>query len=661
MKGLFPAAGGNPSSSYFSRFLIHRKERSPENVTSGRNGVPHRARKLSLALGALGIVYGDIGTSPLYTIKECFHGTHAIAPNPANIMGVLSLILWSLTMVVSIKYITFMMRADNRGEGGIFALLALVPMSEKLISRGARAVVVMAALTGAALLYGDGFITPSITVLSAIEGLEVATDAAKNLIVPLACGILLGLFLVQSRGTAKIGRIFGPVMLVWFATIATLGLLCIVRNPVVLDAVSPVYAYRFFAEHHVHGLVVLGSVVLSITGGEALYADMGHFGRVPIRLSWFAMVFPSLLLNYFGQGAALLEQPSLAFNPFYGLVPRVLLLPMVALATMASIIASQAMISGAFSLTRQAVQLGYIPRVTIVHTSAETEGQIYIPEVNRLMTVVCIGLVLVFRASSGLAGAYGVAVTANMAITSVVYFFVATRAWGWSTAKTAPLVGLFLVFDITYFGSNLLKFFDGGWFPLAVALVIVIVMASWKDGRAELYKHIVKSSPTLDMFLEDVSRHNVHRVAGTAVFMASTSSLTPPSLMHHFKHNKVLHEEVILLTVEVTHTPQVPATERIRVEELGEGFHLIVARFGFMETPNVPQIMDSAYGARLVPEVLPVSYYLGRETLIPSGPSRMMPWRKRLFAFLSRNSQSATNYFGLPPGQVVELGVQIEF
>lgn len=621
---------------------------------------PSKRAALGLAVGALGVVYGDIGTSPLYTIKECFHGTHAIEPNPANIMGVLSLILWSLTIVVSIKYITFMMRADNRGEGGIFALLALVPVSEKLMSKHARAVVVMAALSGAALLYGDGFITPSITVLSAIEGLEVATDAAKNLIVPLTCFILLGLFLVQSRGTAKIGRVFGPVMLAWFATIASLGVACIIRNPQVLAAVNPLYAYRFFAEHHVHGLVVLGSVVLCITGGEALYADMGHFGRGPIRVSWFMLVFPSLLLNYFGQGAALLGQPDLSFNPFYGIVPRILLLPMVALSTVASVIASQAMISGAFSLTRQAVQLGYIPRVTIVHTSAQTEGQIYIPEVNRVMMVVCIGLVLVFRASSGLAGAYGVAVTANMAITSVVYFFVATRTWGWSAKKTVPLVGLFLVFDVTYFGSNLLKFFDGGWFPLAVAVMIVVVMAAWKDGRAELYKHIVKSSVTLDMFLDDVARHNVHRVAGTAVFMASTSSFTPPSLLHHFKHNKVLHEEVMLLTIAVTDAPQVPGEERIRIEPLGQGFHRIVARYGFMETPNVPRIMNRTYGTGLVPQIEPVSYYLGRETLIPTGPSPMMPWRKRLFAFLSRNSQSATNYFGLPPGQVVELGVQIQ-
>lgn len=616
--------------------------------------------KLGLALGALGVVYGDIGTSPLYTIQECFHGTHAIDPSPANILGVLSLVLWSLTIVVSFKYIIFMMRADNRGEGGIFALLALVPISEK-ISKKARAGVVFAALLGAALLYGDGFITPSITVLSAMEGLEVATDAARSAIVPITCVILFGLFFVQRRGTAKIGVIFGPVMLVWFATLAILGLVHIVANPQILEAISPFYAYEFFARNHLHGLVVLGSVVLCITGGEALYADMGHFGRGPIRLSWFSLVFPALILNYFGQGALLLGRPELTFNPFYGLVPRPLLLPMVALSTMASIIASQAMISGAFSLTRQAVQMGYIPRVTIIHTSASTEGQIYVPEVNWMMMIVCIGLVLVFRASSGLAGAYGVAVTANMAITSVVYFFVATRNWGWSCRKTLPLVGLFLVFDITYFGSNLLKFFDGGWFPLAVAAFLVILMTSWKDGRAELYRHIVSSSVPLDTFLEEVGSHNVHRVQGTAVFLASSSIYTPPSLLHHFKHNQVLHEEVMLLTIIPADVPQVPQNEKIKVLELGQGFYRVLVSSGFMETPNVPQLMDASFQQGLVPRFLPISYYLGRETLILTGKSRMMRWRKHLFAFLSRNSQSATNYFGLPPGQVVELGVQIEF
>jgi KUP system potassium uptake protein len=615
---------------------------------------------LSLALGALGVVYGDIGTSPLYTIKECFHGIHAVVPNEGNILGVLSLIAWSLTIVVSIKYIIFMMRADNRGEGGIFALLALVPSAAKLKSPHARGVVVFAALLGASLLYGDGFITPAISVLSAVEGLEVATSAAQSFIVPLTCTILFLLFLVQRQGTAGIGNVFGPIMIVWFAALSALGLMHILQNPHILVALNPVYAFKFFAEHHVHGLVVLGSVVLCITGGEALYADMGHFGRNPIRLSWFTLVFPALILNYFGQGALLLDRPDLAVNPFYGLVPRPLLYPMVGLSTIATVIASQAMISGAFSLTRQAVQLGYCPRVTIIHTSETTEGQIYIPEVNWMMMIICIGLVIVFKESSGLAGAYGVAVTANMGITSVVYFFVATKTWGWSLRKTVPLVGLFLVFDTMYFGSNLLKFFDGGWFPLAVAALIVLVMTTWKDGRAELYRRLFDALIPTEMFLDDVATHNVYRVPGTAVFMASSSQFIPPSLLHHFKHNQVLHERVLLLTIQVTDFPTVPDGERVKFEEIGQGFHRVQAFYGFMETPNVPQIMQKALEAGVIPSLYPISYYLGRETLITTGKSKSMRWRRSLFAFLSRNSRSAIDYFGIPPGRVVELGVQIE-
>ncbi len=614
---------------------------------------------LGLALGALGVVYGDIGTSPLYAVKECFHGTHAIEASPANIMGVLSLVVWSLTIVVSIKYITFIMRADNRGEGGIFALLALVPGVDKMSQR-MRNLMVLAALAGAALLYGDGFITPSISVLSAVEGLEVATDAARDLVVPITCLVLFTLFFFQKRGTARIGRVFGPVMLVWFTAIAALGVRHILMNPQILEAVNPIYAYRFFAANHIHGLVVLGSVVLCITGGEALYADMGHFGKGPIRISWFGLVFPALLLNYFGQGALLLTNPAALPNPFYGLVPRPLLYPMVGLATIATVIASQAMISGAFSLTRQAVQLGYFPRVTIVHTSETTEGQIYIPEINWLMMIVCIALVLAFQGSSGLAGAYGVAVTANMGLTSVVYFFVATETWNWPVRKTLPLVGLFLIFDLAYFGSNLLKFFDGGWFPMVVATVIVVIMTSWKDGRAALSRKFLQTSLPLELFLKSVAEENVHRVSGTAIFMASSSKFTPPSLLHHFKHNQVLHKEVILLTIMLQEVPAVPDRDRIAIELLGNRFYRLIARYGFMETPNVPQVLEMAFRSGLIPCIEPISYYLGRETLLPTGEAKMMRWRKSLFGFLSRNSQSATNYFGLPPGQVVELGVQVE-
>lgn len=623
---------------------------------------PSKRLDYGLALGALGVVYGDIGTSPLYSIKECFHGVHAIPPTPENILGVLSLVVWSLTIVVTIKYLTFIMKADNRGEGGIFALLALVPGSNRIISPRLKSGIVFGAIVGASLLYGDGFITPSISVLSAIEGLNVATDAAERFVVPLTCAILFGLFLVQRRGTAGIGKIFGPVMLIWFAALAMLGLRHIIMTPQVLVSINPYYGFEFFAANRFHGLVVLASVVLCITGGEALYADMGHFGQKPIRISWFTLVFPALLLNYLGQGALLLSFPEHTVNPFYGLVPRAFLYPMVLLSTLATVIASQAMISGAFSLTRQAVQMGYCPRVTIVHTSAETEGQIYIPEVNRMMMIICIGLVLVFKESGRLAGAYGVAVTANMAITSMVYYYVATRTWGWSLKKTLPLVLLFLFFDLTYFGSNLLKFFDGGWFTMAIAAVLVIIMTSWKDGRAELYRRIIDSSLPMPMFLQDVSERKLHRVAGTAVFMASTSQLTPPSLLHHVKHNKVLHEKVILLTITSSDVPTVKDENRIQVEYMGEGFYRLIANFGFMETPNVPQLVEEAYASGLIPNCPPISYYLGRETLILMDDStRMLRWRKLLFAFLSRNSRSATGYFGLPPGQVVEVGVQMPF
>ncbi len=613
-----------------------------------------------LTIGALGVVYGDIGTSPLYTIKECFHGTHAITASPANILGVLSLIAWSLTIVVTIKYLMVVMQADNRGEGGIFALLALITSSEERLSARMRPIVVFAALLGASLLYGDGFITPSISVLSAIEGLEVATHAADTLILPLTCIVLLVLFLFQHHGTAGIGKIFGPIMMIWFVTLAVLGGLAIVRNPHVLAAVNPIYAWRFFAENHIHGLVVLGSVVLCITGGEALYADMGHFGRNPIRFSWFSLVFPALLLNYLGQGALLLNHPELVANPFYGLSPRIILYPMVLLSTLATIIASQAMISGAFSLTRQAVQMGYCPRVTIIHTSADTEGQIYIPEINWLMMVVCIGLVLTFRASSGLASAYGIAVTANMAITSLLYYYVATRTWQWPLHKAAPLVVLFLVFDITYFGSNLLKIFDGGWFPIVVAIIIVILMTAWKDGRAVLYQKMRSAMLSIDTFVADAARHGVHRVKGTAVFMASSSNFTPPSLLHHYKHNKVLHEEVIFLTIQPEDIPAVSETDRLTFESMEHGFYRIIAHYGFMETPNVPKIVDRAFHAKKIPHVPPISYYLGRETLLLTGKSKMSRWRLHIFAFLSRNSQSAVNYFSIPPGRVVELGSQIE-
>ncbi|MFP5213299.1 MAG: potassium transporter Kup, partial [Acidobacteriota bacterium] len=574
---------------------------------------------LLLALGSLGIVYGDIGTSPLYAIRECFHGTHAVALTEGNILGVLSLVFWSMIIVICIKYVVFVMRADNQGMGGIFALLALIPSAGQRISPALYTAVGFTAMLGASLLYGDAVITPAISVLSAVEGLEVATEAARPLVLPITCAILILLFLVQKRGTGDIGNVFGPIMIVWFAVIAVFGALAIVDRPDILRSVNPMHAYDFFSANRLHGLLVLGSVVLCITGGEALYADMGHFGRNPIRLSWLTVAFPSLLLNYFGQGALLLIDPSFAFNPFYGLVPRALLYPMVFLSTLATIIASQAMISGIFSITQQAIQLGFLPRMQIVHTSRETQGQIYIPEVNYMMMVACICLVLVFKKSSGLAGAYGIAVTADMGFTSLLYFFVVVARWNWSLWKAVPLVTLFLAFDLSYFSANLLKILDGGWVTLTIAAVVAVGMKTWKDGRSELAKKMLSTRFPVDLFLEDVARNNPHRVRGTAVFMSVSPVGIPSSLLHNLKHNQVLHEKVVLLSIRWTDVPSVPDSEKVKIEDLGQGFYRVVAFYGFVEKPDVPQIMHLASAQGLDTDPATTTYYLSRESLLLGG------------------------------------------
>ena len=614
--------------------------------------------KLALALGALGVVYGDIGTSPLYAVKECFHGLHAIAPVELNILGVLSLVFWSLTMVVTVKYVIFILRADNKGEGGIYSLLALIPTDKQ--SPRLYAAIVFAGILGAALLYGDGIITPAISVLSAMEGLEVATRSAVPFILPLTCLVLFVLFSVQRRGTADIGKVFGPIMIVWFATIGALGILAIMENPHILTAVNPVYAIKFFIVNKVHGMVVLGSVVLCITGGEALYADLGHFGADAIRISWLAVACPSLLLNYFGQGAILLGHPKLVFNPFYGLVPHSLLYPMVLLSTMATVIASQAMITGVFSLTQQAVQMGFFPRVHVVHTSAHAQGQIFIEKINLALMVACIGLVLVFRESSRLAGAYGIAVTATMGITSILYFFVATRVWRWPLWKALPVVAIFLAFDFTYFGANLLKILDGGWFTLAIALAITIAMVTWRDGRAELSHKMVSAGLPMEIFMKDIESHNPVRVQGTAVFMTVSPSGVPSALLHHLRHNHVLHEKVIVLSIRTTDVPAVAAAKRVELQDLGQGFHRVLAFYGFMETPNVPDIMERVSCMGLHTELFETTFFLGRETLLTTGSSKMSHWRKSLFTFMARNAQTPMAYFGLPPNRVVEMGVQVE-
>jgi KUP system potassium uptake protein len=561
-----------------------------------------------------------------------------------------------MMIIVTLKYVTVIMRADNKGEGGILALLALVVPKQGADTRS-RAILVTMGLFGAALLYGDGVITPAISVLSAIEGLEVATSAAKPVVLPLTIAIILALFIVQRWGTAGIGRVFGPTTLTWFAIISTLGARQILVSPDVLLAIDPRHAIHFFAANGGHGFLVLGSVFLVVTGGEALYADMGHFGRRPIRFGWYAVVFPALLLNYFGQGARLLHDPAATSNPFYSLVPSWALYPVVAIATAATVVASQALISGAFSLTQQAVQLGFFPRVTIVHTSKSTEGQIYIPEINTALMLACMGCVLLFKSSTALAAAYGIAVTGTMSITTVVYFVVVTRTWGWSPLKAGALAGLFLVFDLAFFGANAMKFVDGGWFPITIGLAIFAVMTTWKRGRRELGEKFRATMLPLEVFLEDPALSTALRVRGTAVFMASSAVGTPPALLHHFKHSQSLHEQIVLLTVENVAVPEVADDARSTIVDKGHGVVHVTLRYGFMEHPDVPLALKAT---NLALDPARTSYYLGRETLLTDGPSKMAGWRKWLFVFISRNARPATSYFALPANRVVELGQQID-
>lgn len=618
---------------------------------------------LPLMLGALGVVYGDIGTSPLYALRECFVGPAALPVTPENVLGILSLIFWSLTMVVSVKYLTFVMRADNDGEGGILALLALVsPKRSEGSAR--RAGLVLVGLFGAALLYGDGVITPAISVLSAVEGLRVATDRFEPAVVPLAVFILLGLFAVQKRGTAGIGAVFGPAMLIWFLTIATLGGIGIANQPAqhlsVLNALNPIHAVRFFLVNDGHGFLVLGAVVLCITGAEALYADMGHFGRAPIRLAWYAVALPALLLNYFGQGALLLTQGNAVTNPFFQLAPAWALYPLVILSTAATIIASQALISGAFSLTQQAVQLGYAPRFKIVHTSGTAAGQIYVPEVNRALMVTCVLLVFGFKTSSNLAGAYGIAVTGTMTVTTMLFYVVMREHWRWSLVATGTVVGLFLLFDLAFFGANLPKIVEGGWFPLVVGLAVFIVVTTWKRGRAEVAELLAQASLPLDLFLQDLAMSRPHRVDGTAIVMTSNPNGVPPVLLHHFKHNHALHKRVVMLSIIVEKRPEVQDGERLTFADLGHGFYRVVARFGFMESPRMSHILQLCAANGLTFDLMSTTFVLGRETLLATGRARMAKWRKQLYAFLARNAPSATAYFEIPPNRVVELGAQLE-
>lgn len=650
---------GTPSTGVTAMRPIPRQREHVESNPTGR-------RLAVLTLTALGVVYGDIGTSPLYAFRECFKPEYGLTPSAENVYGVLSLIVWALMLVVSLKYIVFVMRADNRGEGGILAMLALI-IGRDTTRKHRRFFLIVLGLFGAALLYGDGVITPAISVLGAMEGLMIVSPNFESVIIPVSIVVLFGLFFMQKFGTAKVGAFFGPLMLIWFSVIAATGLHEVMRSPEILAAVNPMYAITFLMHKGWAAFVLLGAVVLAVTGAEALYADMGHFGKKPIRLAWFWFVFPCLLLNYFGQGALVMRVPSAVENPFYLLAPRAMLYPLIAIATVAAIIASQALISGAFSLTQQCIQLGYSPRMTIVHTSKQEAGQIYIPEINNALMVSCVLVVLGFKNSSALGAAYGIAVTGTMAITTLLFLVVAAARWNWPLWQAVSLTVAFLAMDLAFLGSNALKIGHGGWVPLVIAMTLFLLMTTWKRGRAILRERLQEITMPLDSFLKSVATGNIPRVPGTAVFMTSESGGAPVVLLHHLKHNKVLHKQVILLSIVTEEVPEVNNDERVEFAMLDAGFVRAVAHYGFMESPDVNEVMELLRRQGVKTRTLDTSYYLGRELLIPrdiawkKGGLTMNIWRKRLFTVMSKNARSAAEFFKLPANRVVELGTQIEF
>jgi len=630
---------------------------SSGGVVGAPTSSQRRKRSLALlCLASLGIVYGDIGTSPLYAMRECFYGQHGVSPTHANVLGVLSLILWSLILIISVKYLTLILRADNRGEGGILALATLV---SDVLRRGKF--LFLLGLFGAALLYADGMITPAISVMGAVEGLHVTTPLFDHYVVPIAVVILIGLFFFQSRGTTGVGAVFGPITMIWFIAISLLGIGHIIRAPEVLAAINPVHGYEFFMLNGWRGFVVLGAVFLVVTGGEALYADIGHFGTAPIRLTWFAVVLPALTLNYFGQGALLLVQPDAAVNPFYRMAPPWALYPLVVLATAAAVIASQAIISGAFSLTMQAIQLGYSPRLRAVYTSARVIGQIYVPVVNWGLMVACVALVLGFRTSSNLAAAYGVAITTTMLITTILFYVVARRRWRWPAAAALPIAAFFITIDLAFFGANILKIAHGGWFPLLVSAAILFLMLTWRKGRRVLRSRLGEICIPLDEFLSELKNQNIRRVPGTAVYMSGNRFGTPLALLHNLKHNKVLHEQVVLLTVRTEEVPYlVNAKDRVALEDLHEGFWRAQIHFGFIEKPNVPVALDRVKQADLRFDPMRTTYFIGRETILATRKLGLSSWRGSIFAWMTRNAGDVTSYFCLPPNGVVELGARVE-
>jgi KUP system potassium uptake protein len=628
---------------------------------TGPEHPPHAKHSLlALAVGAVGVVYGDIGTSPLYAIKESFGEAHGLAVNHDNVVGVLSLMAWALFIIVTIKYVTLMMRADNRGEGGIMALLALVRRSVDDEPR-LRWLLLTLGMFGAALFYGDGMITPAISVLSAVEGLVVATPLLEPYVIPATLLVITGLFFVQQTGTARVAAFFGPVMCIWFAVLALLGIIGIAQYPSVLEALNPFWAVRFFVDNGVLGFLVLGAVVLAVTGAEALYADMGHFGKRPIRLAWVWFVFPALLLNYFGQGALLLRSPEAVQHPFYHLAPDWALFPMVALATLATVIASQAVISGAYSLTRQAIQLGYCPRLMIEHTSEKEIGQVYLPWINWGLYLAVVGLVLGFGSSSNLAGAYGIAVTATMAIDSILVFFVMRRLWHWPLWVAIPVPAAFLFIDLSFFSANIVKILDGGWFPVVVGVVVFVLLSTWKRGREILLERLRPGAIPVAPFIKSITDHPPVRVPGTAVFLTASQEGVPHAMLHNLNHNKVLHERVVLLTVRSEDIPHVGDEQRVEVEPLGHEFYRVIVHYGFKDEPDLPEALALAAKHRGIAfDMMETSFFLSRQTLVPTPSPGMALWREKLFAVMSRNAASATAFFKIPTNRVVELGTRIE-
>ncbi|MEO8383892.1 MAG: potassium transporter Kup [Betaproteobacteria bacterium] len=617
-------------------------------------------KKLSaLTIGAIGVVFGDIGTSPLYALKESFNPQHGIPLNEGTVLGILSLMFWSLMTLVTVKYLVFMMRADNRGEGGILALTALAQRCFRASSRG-RWIVTSLGIFGAAMFYGDAIITPAMSVMSAVEGLSLFAPALEKFVLPLSIGILVGLFAIQRHGTAVIGRFFGPTMIAWFAILAVLGVVQIAKNPGVLAAVNPYYSFAFLIEYKFAAFITLGAVVLCVTGGEALYADMGHFGRKPIRMAWFWLVWPALLLNYFGQGALLLANPATVKNPFYLMVPDWALLPMIALASMAAIIASQAVISGAFSLTKQAIQLGYLPRFAIMHTSAREQGQIYVPFVNWFMLAAIVLLVLGFENSSNLASAYGIAVTITMLIDTLLLFVVMTRIWRWNKYLALVLTGIVVGNDVMFLSACLTKVIDGGWFPLVVGGIMFTIMSTWWRGRLIVRKHSNEGAMPLKLFVDSLALSPPHKVPGTGIFMTTNPDGVPNALLHNLKHNKVLHERVIILSVVIEDIPFVPKEDYVWIEDLSNGFWKVTGHFGFKESPDIPVMLADCKLQSMSFDMMDTSFFINRETLIATPGGDMALWREHLFVWMSHLAAKASDYFRIPTNRVVELGSQVE-